>query len=376
MSDSTLFLANHIFNNSKFGDIIFHVETNKYIYASEYIIKSKYESFFDNLSISKCFLPTDKKHIAIIGKFINSSLFEKIIWYIYTNIIELDINNSIYLYQYADKLNMPDLKMKCYDFIVSQLENNLILFWETANAIGSNEISQLCKKKYLEIFTVFDQTVTNFLNEFTLEDIITLLDEPRSIAEIELFILAQQWLLVNPSAQDKMFEIMSHIKFHLINPHDLTHIVKKSGLITQEQLIMALQYNINPDLLLPLVLEPRKKEIFVLGNLKKSYNGFRSLWESEIGIKFSKLFWDYYVKNNGLREIEPINPGIISITTKNLISNGFYLRSIESDSMKGSYNLVDTMSLSFDLNSIIDVYITTGYKCSCELYVRNDISFD
>lgn len=205
--------------------------------------------------------------------------FEKILWFIYSGDIELDLDCVFDVYENARKINVNRLEDRCKYFISNQIKDKLYPVWNKSIEKNLSQITNLCKKQYLETFKVFDSEVGKCLTSFGINEVCDFLSTVTDISEIELFKLAQNWLdhnLIPDSPEQSSTtktNIMSKIKFHLIIPHDLFNIVEKTDSITKDQMITALKYNHDPNLLLPIVLYNRCSHIFVLGKYNGSYDG-------------------------------------------------------------------------------------------------------
>lgn len=212
--------------------------------------------------------------------------FEVILHYFYTGLYKVTPENSMGVLKICDELQINGLKNQCYNVVKEWIsKENLFKILEVSN----EELYQYCKK-YFE-FNAKEMIKQESFLTITKQTLIDLfVSDHVKLSEIEIFqsiILWGKYQLFKTKdssnlydytkeedkilkLKDTLSDILIHVRFPLMNPHDIYEIVEPSKVVSKELLLEAYKSHALNKLLDTPRVKVREGSLFVFSGVKEN----------------------------------------------------------------------------------------------------------
>lgn len=239
----------YMFTNQLNCDVTFLVGPEKTrIGAHKYILGSRSSVFFEMFHEG----PSGNAGPEIEVTDVTAGQFNKLMEYLYTEDVEIDLNNVQQVLDVARKYNVHDLIDKClYRLNQHMMPENVCKVMETAHMCGDLELRNKCLQLILtEPGKIF------MLDEFAdlCQECLAMIiqDDSFSIEEEAIFNAVLKYarakcvkrnLVETPeNLQEMVKDVIPHVRFPLMNHEFVTETVDPSGLLTEQQTLTIYRY--------------------------------------------------------------------------------------------------------------------------------------
>eukprot|EP01080_Neovahlkampfia_damariscottae_P005196 gene5196-8802_t len=239
------------FNDKTFYDVLFRVgPQQKVIYGHKVIIGNR------SIYFKGIFSKTQTKIVELSYPEFSPNIFQLVIQYMYSGIIELKLENVLEILHLSEKFNIRSLSALCCDFIQINLDfNNVSLVLEIISKYNQ------CQRLYQYCLKFIDKNILSVLKSKSFTDlseelvILVISRDEIEIStneEIEIFNAVLNWAKNNSKSQEVMNltkvaeKILPHIRFPLMPKAHLTNVIEPSKFVPQYLLMEAYKNQLVP----------------------------------------------------------------------------------------------------------------------------------